>query len=260
MSDSLRLHRLQHARLPCPSLSPGVFSNSCLLSWWCHPTLSSSVVPFSSCPQSFLVSGSFPISWLFTSGGQSIGASTSASVLPVNIQGWFLLGCYPRDTQESSPAPQFESINSLVLDLNGPTVTSVCDYWKSYSSDYTDLCLERALIRCLSKLIFRRPFISLMVWYVNMKPWKYEGCEGFSLLALSLLCLAICPEKMTSMHCTSPGVLVAFSHWQVTGEVTSLPHGWSAFGSGCVLLPKTQVSAGGQLLLGCQQKHLPFAP
>ena len=79
-------------------------------------------------------------------------------------------------------------------------------------------------------------------------------------MALSLLCLAICPEKMTSVHCTSAGVLVAFSHWQVTGKVTSLPHGWSAFGSGCVLLPKTQVSAGGQLLLGCQQKHLPSAP
>ena len=137
---TLRIHGLQHARLPCPSLSPGVCSNSCLLSRWCHPTLSSSVTPFSSCPQSFQASGSFPISWLFTSGGQSIGASTSASVPPMNIQGWLLLGCCPRDTRESSPA-QFESINSLVLDLNGPTVTSVHDYWKRYSS-ITDLCLK----------------------------------------------------------------------------------------------------------------------
>ena len=88
MPDSLQLHGLQHARLPCPSLSPGVCSNSCPSSRWCHPTISSSVVPF--CPQSFQASGSFPMCQLFTSGGQRIGAS--ASVLPVNIQGWFPLG------------------------------------------------------------------------------------------------------------------------------------------------------------------------
>ena len=92
MSDSLWPHGLQHARLPCPSLSPRVGSNSCPLSRWCCPTISSSVVPFSSCPQSFPASGSFPISQVFASGGQSIGASVSASVLPMNIQGWFLLG------------------------------------------------------------------------------------------------------------------------------------------------------------------------
>ena len=83
------IHGLQHSRLPCPSLSPRVCSNSCPLSQWYHPTISSSVVPFSSCPQSFLASGSFPMTRLFKSGGQSIGAS--ASVLPVNIQGWFPL-------------------------------------------------------------------------------------------------------------------------------------------------------------------------
>ena len=77
MSHSLWPHGLQHARLPCPSLSPGAYSNSCPLSQWCHPTISSSVVPFSSCLQSFPASGSFPVSWLFTSGGQSIGASAS---------------------------------------------------------------------------------------------------------------------------------------------------------------------------------------
>ena len=89
---TLQRHGLQHARLPCPSPSPGIFSNSCPLSQWCHPIISSSVVPFSSCPHSFPASGSFPTSWLLTSGGQSIRASSSASVLPVNIQGWFLLG------------------------------------------------------------------------------------------------------------------------------------------------------------------------
>ena len=92
MSDSLWPHGLQHARFPCPSPSPGVFSNSCPLSQWCHPTISSSVVPFSSCLQSFPASASFPISQLFSSGGQIIGASASASVLPVKIQGWHLLG------------------------------------------------------------------------------------------------------------------------------------------------------------------------
>ena len=82
----------QHARFPCPSQSSGVCSNSWPLSRWCHPTISSSVVPFSSCLQSFPASGSSPMSWLFTSGDQSIGASATASVLPMNIQDWFPLG------------------------------------------------------------------------------------------------------------------------------------------------------------------------
>ena len=90
MSDSLQPHGLQHARPPCPSPTPGVYSNSCPLSRWCHPAISSSVVPFSSCPQSFPASGSFLMSQLFASDGQSIGAS--ASVLPMNIQGWFPFG------------------------------------------------------------------------------------------------------------------------------------------------------------------------
>ena len=92
VSDSLRPHEPQHARLPCPSPTPGIHPNPCPLSWWCHPTISSSVVPFSSCSQSFPPSGSFLMSQLFTSGGQSIGVSASASVLPVNIQDWFPLG------------------------------------------------------------------------------------------------------------------------------------------------------------------------
>ena len=92
VSDSLRPHGLQHTRLPCPSPTPKACSNSCPWSRWCHPAISSSVVPFSSFLQSFSASRSFPTSWLFTSGGQSIGASASASVLPMNIQNWFLLG------------------------------------------------------------------------------------------------------------------------------------------------------------------------
>ena len=92
VSDSLQPHGLQHTRLPCPSPTPGAYSNSCPLSRWCHPTTSSSVVPFSSRLQSFPATGTFPVSQFFTSGGQSIGASASASVLPTNIQDWFPLG------------------------------------------------------------------------------------------------------------------------------------------------------------------------
>ena len=92
VSDSLQPHGLQNARLPCPSPMPRAYSNSCPSRWWCHPTISSSVIPFSSYPQSFLASGSFPMSQFFASGGQSIGISASASVLQVNIQDWFPLG------------------------------------------------------------------------------------------------------------------------------------------------------------------------
>ena len=92
VSNSLRPHESQHTRPPCPSPTPRVYSNSCPSSWWCHPAISSSVVPFSSCPQSFLASGSFQMSQFFASGGQSIGVSASASVRPMNIQDWFPLG------------------------------------------------------------------------------------------------------------------------------------------------------------------------
>ena len=92
MSDSLQSHGLKHARPPCPSPTPEVYSNSCPLSRWCHPTISSSVIPFSSPRQSFPASGPFPMSQFFTSGGQSIRVSGSASVLPMNIQDWFPLG------------------------------------------------------------------------------------------------------------------------------------------------------------------------
>ena len=91
VSDSLRPHEPHNARPPCPSPAPRVHPNPCPSSWWCHPTISSSVVPFSSCPQSFPESGSFPMSQLFASGGPSTGVSASASVLPMNTQDWFPL-------------------------------------------------------------------------------------------------------------------------------------------------------------------------
>ena len=92
MSDSLWPHEPQHARPPCPSPTPGVHPNPCQLSRWCHPTILSSVIPFSSCPQSLPASGSFPMSQLIASGGRSIGVSASTSVLPMNTQDWSPLG------------------------------------------------------------------------------------------------------------------------------------------------------------------------
>ena len=134
LSGSLWPPGRQYARLPCLSLSPGVCIDSMMPSN--HP---SSVTPFSSCPQSFPASGSFPMSQLFKSGSPSI--ETSPSVFRMNIQGWFPLGwlvwspCFPRNSQESSPA-QFKSISSSLLRLlYGPTLTSIHDYWKNHSFD-----------------------------------------------------------------------------------------------------------------------------
>ena len=133
---------LQYIRLPCPSLSPRVCSDLCPLNQWCHPTISSSVIPFSSCLQSFPASGSFLMSQLFVSGDQSIGASASALVLPVNIQGWFPLGWTGLISLQSKGLSRvfsnskFESINSSELRLlYGPTLTSIHDYWKNHSFD-----------------------------------------------------------------------------------------------------------------------------
>jgi len=145
-SNSLWPHGLQHTRLPCSSPTPGACSNSCPSSQFCHPTISSSVVPFSSCLQSFPASGSFPRSQ-FSSGGQSVGVSASASVLLMNIQDWFPLGwtgwisLQSKGLSESSPTPQFKSINSSVLNssvlsfLYGPILTSIYDYWKNHGFD-----------------------------------------------------------------------------------------------------------------------------
>ena len=142
VSDSLQPHESQHARPPCPSPTPGVHPKPCPSSRWCHPAISSSVVPFSSCPQSLPASASFPMSQLFAWGGQSTGVSALASVLPVNTQDWSPLewtgwiSLQSKGLQESSPTPQFKSINSSVLSfLHSPTLTSIHDYWKNHSLD-----------------------------------------------------------------------------------------------------------------------------
>ena len=150
MSDSLWPHESQHARPPCPSPTPRVYSNSCSLSWWCHPTISSSVVPFSSRLQSFPESGSFQMSQLFASGGQNIGVSAlhqsfqwifRTDFLEDGLTGWS--PCCPKDSQESSPTPQFQSISSLVLSfLYSPTLTSIHDHCKNHSFEKMDLCWQ----------------------------------------------------------------------------------------------------------------------
>ena len=139
MSGPSKPHGLLYTRLPHPSPAHRACSNSCPLTQWCHPTIFSSVVPFSSCLQSFSASGSFPRSQFFASGGQSIGVSASAPVLPMNIQDWFPLGLTGLISLESnglsrvfSNITRFKSINSLVLSfLYGPTLTSIHDYWKN---------------------------------------------------------------------------------------------------------------------------------
>ena len=142
VSDSLRLCGSQHTRPPCPSPTPGVYSNSCPSSQWCHPAISSSVVPFSSCPQSLPAPESFPMSQLFAWGGQSTGVPALASVFPMNTQNWSPLewtgwiSLQSKGLSKSSPTPQFKSINSSAHSfLHSPTLTSIHEHWKNHSLD-----------------------------------------------------------------------------------------------------------------------------
>ena len=142
VSDALQPDRLKLARLPCPSPTPRAYSNSCPLHQWCHPTISSSVAPFSSHLQSFPASGSFPVSWFFVSGGQSIGASALASGLPMTIQDWFCLGftgwislqSKQLSTVFSNTTVQKHQFWELSFHYS-PTLTFIRDYWKNHSFD-----------------------------------------------------------------------------------------------------------------------------
>ena len=138
---TLRPHESQHARPPCPSLTPGVHSDSCPSSQWCHPAISSSVIPFSSCPQSCPASGSSPMSQLFASGGQSIGVSASTSVLQMNTQdwslgwtGWISLQSKGQSRVFSNTTVQKHQFFGATL-LHSPTLTSIHDHWKNHSLD-----------------------------------------------------------------------------------------------------------------------------
>ena len=142
MSDSLRPHESQHTRPPYPSPTPGVHSDSRPSSWWCHPAISSSVVPFFSCPQSLPASGAFPMSQLFTWGGQSIGVSASASVLPTNTQDWSPLGWTGWTSLQSKGLSRVFSNTTAQMHqffalspLHSPTLTSIHDHRKNHSLD-----------------------------------------------------------------------------------------------------------------------------
>ena len=143
----------RHARPLCPSSSPKVCPSSCPLHRWWYPAISSSDTLFSFCPQSFPASGTLPMSQLLASGDQNTGVSTSASVLPMSVQGWFPLRltdlCNSRDFMEPSPAPQFEGINSSELCLPYyPAVTTLHGHWEDHSLDYTDLCYQSNKNQC----------------------------------------------------------------------------------------------------------------
>ena len=141
MSDSLRPHGLQHTRPPCLSPTPGGYLNSCPLNQWCHPTISSSVIPIFKRLQSFPASGSFPMSQLFASGGQSIGVSAWTSVLPMNIQDWSPLGWTDWISLQSKGLSRVFSNTTgqkyqlFSAQLYSPTLTSMHDYWKNHSLD-----------------------------------------------------------------------------------------------------------------------------
>ena len=149
MSNSLWPCELQHARPPCPSPTPRVYSNSCPLSWWCHPTISSSVIPFSSCTQSFPASGSFQMSQLFVSGGQSVGVSASKIVLPMNTQDWSPLewtGWISLQSKGLSRVFSNTTVQKHQLFSTQPSLWSnshiVHDHWKNHSLNQMDLCWQ----------------------------------------------------------------------------------------------------------------------
>ena len=161
MSDSLQPHELQHVRLSCPSPSPQAHSNSCPLSHWCHPTISSSVVPFSSCLQSFPASSCFPMSQFFTSGGQSIGASASASVLPMTIQDWFPLGLTGWISLQSKGLSRvFSNTTVQKHQLFGTQ--------KNHSFDYMDLCWQSNVLSRFVTAFLPRSKHLLISWLQSL--------------------------------------------------------------------------------------------
>ena len=207
VSDSPRPNGLQHNRPPCPSPTPRVYSNSSPLSQWGHPTISSFVVPFSSCLQSFLASGSFQMSQLFASGGQSTGVSASTSVLPMNIQDWFPLGWIGWISLQSKGFSRVFSKttiqkhhSSALSFLYSPTLTSIHDYWKNHSLE-TRTFVGKAmslLFNMLFKLVttfLRRSKHLLISWLqspsaVIVEPKKIKSAT------VSTVSPSICHEVM----------------------------------------------------------------
>ena len=206
MSYSLWPHGLQHAWLPCPSLSPMVYSDSCALNWWCYSTISSSVSPFSSCLQSFPASESFTMSWLLASGSQSIGASASASVLPMNIQDWHPLGLTGLISLQFKGLSRVFS-NTIVQkhQFSGaqptlPAITSIHDYGKNQSLTIWTFVgkVMSLLFNMLSRLVIAflpRCKYLLISWLqspsaVILEPKKIKS------LTVSIVSPSVCHEVM----------------------------------------------------------------
>ena len=168
VSNSLRPHELQHARPPCPSPTPGVHSNSCPSSQWCHPAISSSVIPFSSCPQSLPASGSFPMSQLFAWGGQSIGVSTSASVLPMNTQDWSPL--------EGTSWISLQSKGLTSLLQHHSSKASILRHSAFFSSKPSSLTYCVTLNKCFNFLVPRCSHLFLFV--INTGNYLTKFCGG----------------------------------------------------------------------------------
>ena len=176
VSDSFWHHGLQHARLLFPAPTPGAYSNSCPLSWWCHPTISSSVVPFSSCLQSFPASMSFQMSQLFTSGGQSTGVSASASVLPMNIQDWFPLGWTGWISLQSkgrSSLLQHHSLNVSILRHSAFFTVQLAHPYKTTGK--TIALTSRTFVGKVMSLVFN----GLSRFVIGFKPSKNQASLNF---------------------------------------------------------------------------------
>ena len=208
--------RLQCTRVPCFALSSWVCSNSCQLSLWCHPSILSSVVPFSSL-QFFLALGSFPMSWFFTLDDQSIGASTSASILPMNILNWFPLGLTDLISLQSKGLWRvfWKTVwKPLALSLlYGPSLTSILDYWKNHSFDWTDLCQQvmPLLFNTLSRFIIAflpRSGHFLISWLQSMSALILEP-KKIKSLTVSIVSPSVFHEVM------GPDAII-FLFWMLT--------------------------------------------
>ena len=212
VSDSLWPHG-QHARLPCPSPSHRTCSNSGPLSRWCHLTISSSVVPFSSCLQSLPASGTFLMSQLFTLGGQSTGASVSASDLPMNIQSWFPLGLtglvylQSKGLSRASSKPKFNSISFSALSIPyGPTFTSIHDYWKNHSFDYISKVMSllfNMLSRFIIAFLLRGKGHDLSILRIGLKKMEAKGLWNWRLTTPKTIKMTLVTLPMTNLKMTS---------------------------------------------------------
>ena len=223
MSDSLWPHRLQHARLPYPSPTPGAYSHSCLSSRWYHPTISSSVIPFSSCLQSFPASSSFPMSQFFTSGGQTIRVSAWASILPMNIKYWFPLGWIDWISLQSKGLsrvffkPQFKTINSLLLSfLYSTTLISIMTTGKTIALTRWTFLVMSLLFHMLSRLVIAllsRSKCLLISWpqsppAVILEPRKRNSVTVSIVspsLCLEVMPAVLCQTLCDPLDCSPPG-------------------------------------------------------